>query len=61
MTIEDVAEWILYAIGRYYEDAFTHVAKEHGMPVSSERLSAKEFLAMSDDASLGVSGQQMLH
>jgi len=60
-TIEDAAKWILYAIGRDHEDAFTHVAKELGMPVNLERLSAEEFLAMSDDANLGVSGQRMLH
>jgi len=59
-TTEDATQWILYAIGRDYENAFTHVAKELGMPVNSERLSAEEFLAMSEDANLGVGGQRML-
>jgi len=56
----DAAKWILYA-GRDYKDAFTDVAKELGMPANLERLSAEEFLAMSNDENLGVTGQHVLY
>ena len=36
------------------------VAKKLGMPVNGDKFSAEEFLAMSDEANIGVSGQRML-
>jgi len=59
-TTEDAAKWILFAIGKEHEEAFTFVAKKLGMPVNGDKFSPEEFLAMSEDANIGVSGQRML-
>jgi len=60
MTCHDAAKWILFAIGKEYEEAFTFFAKKSGMPVNGDKFSAEEFLAMSDKANIGVAGQRML-
>jgi len=41
MTTDDTAKWILYAIGKEYEEAFTFVAKKLGMPVHGDKFSPR--------------------
>ena len=46
MTCHDAAKWILFAIGKEYEEAFTFVAKKLGMPVNGDKFSAEPILEL---------------